>query len=254
MIACRELLQYSFSFKGWGKRENPTHARKTAEQDQSRGKLHFLVWFPLLLVICVQDDLPGNTLLPHPQKAGCPCGILMTQPARRTAETNRAPVLRSRTGEESPRSLGWLMVRWLVVKTEGLWEGFGFQGEILPLFSYPGSACLCHLFFFNGYTRSLLLCGNCSKQELLSSCDVWASYHGCFSHCGAQNPGSMGSGSCETWVPRLQSTGLAVMVHGLGCFEACGILPDQGPNLCLLPWPVDSLPLSHQGRRPCATF
>lgn len=112
-------------------------------------------------------------------------------------------------------------------------------------------------FFFNGYTGSLLLCGpfsNCSKQELLSSCDVWASYHSCFSHCGAQNPGSIGSGSCDTWAPRLQSKGLAITVHGLGCFEACRILPDQGPNLCLLPWPVDSLPLSHQGHHPCATF
>ena len=28
---------------------------------------------------------------------------------------------------------------------------------------------------------------------------------------------------------------------------ACGIFPDQGPDLCLLHWQVDSLPLSHQG-------
>ena len=36
-------------------------------------------------------------------------------------------------------------------------------------------------------------------------------------------------------------TGSAVMAHGLGYFEACGILPDQGSILCLLPWPVDSI-------------
>ena len=37
------------------------------------------------------------------------------------------------------------------------------------------------------------------------------------------------------------------MVHGLSCSEACGIFPDQGWNLCLQHWQVDSLPLSHQG-------
>lgn len=99
-------------------------------------------------MICVQDDLPGNTLLPHPQKAGCPCGIPMTQPARRAAETNRAPVLRSRTGEASPRSLSWLMVRWLVVKTEGLWEGFGFQGEIGASSPHVQAVLACVIFFF----------------------------------------------------------------------------------------------------------
>ena len=37
------------------------------------------------------------------------------------------------------------------------------------------------------------------------------------------------------------------MAHGLRGSMACGIFPDQGRNLCLLPWQVDSLPLSHQG-------
>ena len=38
-----------------------------------------------------------------------------------------------------------------------------------------------------------------------------------------------------------------VVVPGLGCPEACGIVPDQGLNLCLLRWQADSNPLSHQG-------
>ena len=38
-----------------------------------------------------------------------------------------------------------------------------------------------------------------------------------------------------------------VVAHGLSCPAACGILPDQGSNLCLLHWQVDSLPLSHLG-------
>ena len=37
------------------------------------------------------------------------------------------------------------------------------------------------------------------------------------------------------------------MVCRLSCSVACGISPDQGLNLCLLPWWVDSYPLCHQG-------
>ena len=47
--------------------------------------------------------------------------------------------------------------------------------------------------------------------------------------------------------PRLWSTGSIVVVHGLSCSTACGILLDQGWNLCLLHWEVGSLLLSHQG-------
>ena len=54
--------------------------------------------------------------------------------------------------------------------------------------------------------------------------------------------------------PRLQSTGSIVVVHRLSCSAACGIFPDEGLNLCLLHWQVDSLPLSHQGSLKCMTF
>ena len=46
--------------------------------------------------------------------------------------------------------------------------------------------------------------------------------------------------------PGLQITVLRVVAHRLSCFAACGILLDQGSNLCLLHWQADSLPLSHQ--------
>ena len=36
------------------------------------------------------------------------------------------------------------------------------------------------------------------------------------------------------------------MVHGLSCSIVCGMFLDQEPNLLLLHWQVDSLPLSHQ--------
>ena len=41
-------------------------------------------------------------------------------------------------------------------------------------------------------------------------------------------------------VPRLQSTDLEVVAHGLSCSEACGIFLDQGWNPCSLHWQVDS--------------
>ena len=52
-----------------------------------------------------------------------------------------------------------------------------------------------------------------------------ASHLSSFSSCGARALGLAAS---------------VVAVHGLGCPEACGILPDQGSNLCPLHWQVDS--------------
>ena len=42
-------------------------------------------------------------------------------------------------------------------------------------------------------------------------------------------------------------TGSVIVAHGPSCFAACGILPDQGSNLCPLHWQADSQPLRHQG-------
>ena len=53
-----------------------------------------------------------------------------------------------------------------------------------------------------------------------------------------RSTGSSGQASAAA-APRLQSTGPIVMVHGLSC-STCGIFPDQGSNLCLLHWQVDS--------------
>ena len=47
--------------------------------------------------------------------------------------------------------------------------------------------------------------------------------------------------------PGLKSTGSIVTVHRLSCSAACEIFLDQGLNLCLPHWQVDSLPLNHQG-------
>ena len=65
-----------------------------------------------------------------------------------------------------------------------------------------------------------------------------------FSCCRAQWLQHVGS---VVEAPRLQSTGLIIVVNGLSCSTACGIFQDQRPNPCLLHWQADSLPLSHQG-------
>ena len=46
---------------------------------------------------------------------------------------------------------------------------------------------------------------------------------------------------------RLQSTGSVVVVHGLSCSVACGILLHQDSNPHPLLWQADSQPLHHQG-------
>ena len=43
-----------------------------------------------------------------------------------------------------------------------------------------------------------------------------------------------------------------VSAHGLSCPTACGIFPDQGSNLCPLPWQADPLPLDHKESPQCS--
>ena len=55
-----------------------------------------------------------------------------------------------------------------------------------------------------------------------------------------------------SWPLLLRSTGSrpagsVIVAHGPSCSAACGILPDQGSNLCPLHWQADSHPLRHQG-------
>ena len=97
--------------------------------------------------------------------------------------------------------------------------------------SIPGQGTktifLSYLFIFDGTGSSLLLklFSSCGKQGLLSSCGVWASHCGGFSYCGA-------------WA--LDSWASAMVEHRFSCSKARGIFPNQGSNLCPLPWQADS--------------
>ena len=60
------------------------------------------------------------------------------------------------------------------------------------------------------------------------------------------------SGFSSRWLLLFQNTGfracrLYTVAHQLSFCKACGIVPDQGLNSCLLHWQADSLPLRHQG-------
>ena len=62
--------------------------------------------------------------------------------------------------------------------------------------------------------------------------------------CRTRAVGLLGS---VVMTPKLEITGSIAVGHGLSCSAACGILSDQGSNLCPLLWQTDSLPLNHQG-------
>ena len=64
-----------------------------------------------------------------------------------------------------------------------------------------------------------------------------------FSCCRAQALVHVGGSSCCS---QAQSTGSVIVAPELHCSMACVVFPDQGSNLCLLHWLMDSLPLSHQ--------
>ena len=92
-----------------------------------------------------------------------------------------------------------------------------------------------------GHTHrgSSLLCGLSSSRGASRSHCVG------FSCCGAWTLGWAGFSSCGTRT--------LVVAHGLRCSATFRIFPDQGSNLCLLYWQVNSLPLNHQGS-PCSYF
>ena len=77
------------------------------------------------------------------------------------------------------------------------------------------------------------------------SCVAWASHCGGFSCCRAQALERSGFRSCgecaqELWLPGSRATGSIVVAHGLNYSVACGSLPDQGSNPCLLRWQAGS--------------
>ena len=87
------------------------------------------------------------------------------------------------------------------------------------------------------------LCWVYCFKGLFFSYGMRASHCSGSSCCRAQGLVHAGCSNCHS---QAQSTGSIIVARGLCCSMACAIFPDQGSNLCLLHWLMDSLPLSHQ--------
>ena len=87
---------------------------------------------------------------------------------------------------------------------------------------------------------------SCVEQGLPSSCSSRASDFGGFSHFGAR---ALGAPASAVGALRFSS---CLNRFRTCCPEMCGIVPDQGLNLCPLHWQADSQPLDHQGRPSCS--
>ena len=110
-------------------------------------------------------------------------------------------------------------------------------GQPLPRRSKSGpSYSLFHYFHFIYWLCRVFVAAwafsSCSERGLLFGYGARASHHSGFSGCRGWALGAWAS---------------VVLAHGLSCSTACGILPDQGSNPCLLHWQVDSSPLDPQG-------
>ena len=102
---------------------------------------------------------------------------------------------------------------------------------------YIYNECITSFFFFNFFLAVLGLCF-CARA---------------FSSCGKRGPLFIAVHGPLTIVAslvaehRLQTRRLSNCGSRPSCSAACGILPDQGSNLCPLHWQVGSQPLCHQG-------
>ena len=131
---------------------------------------------------------------------------------------------------------------------------FGWAGSSLPRDLFSGWGSLrC-----SGWGSFAVL-----RLGLVARCGARASHHCGFPCCGARPTASL----CErAWPRRVQpvssvlaasgvwSTGSVVVALELGCPVAHETFPDQGWNLRLLYWQMESLPLSHQGSPETDTF
>ena len=118
----------------------------------------------------------------------------------------------------SPQKLDWGMV--------GDWHFDGSFGQSRGL-----NVCLFYWLCWASFCCTWAF-SSCSKQKRLSSYLCAG-----FSLLGLLLLQSTGFGA----------TGSVLVLHGLSCCEARGILPHQGSNPGPVRWQIDYLPLHHQG-------
>ena len=113
--------------------------------------------------------------------------------------------------------------------------GWGLVGDRSPASPCFGQSTTFNIFIFFLAMLIWFCCtwtfSSWSQQELLSRCCVQASHCCSYSCCRMQ-----------ALKHRLSTS----VIHACSSCT-CGILPDQGSNLCPVHWQVDFLPLDHQG-------
>ena len=112
------------------------------------------------------------------------------------------------------------------------------------------------MFYFGG-TLGLCCCAQAFSTygELGATLSLWSVGFSLWWLLSLLKPQALGSWvsvaegvrALQSWLVSSRTRARSVAVkHQLSCSVACGIFPDQGSNLCLLPWQVDSYPLHHQ--------
>ena len=166
------------------------------------------------------------------------------------------------------------MGSWLLLHSDRLpshshFHTLNFSHSGLPVFSQISQECSCLRVFALLLTSSWnpLLHRSCSLSFFFLIyiyfllffffnfwlCCVFVSVRGLSLVVASGGHSSLRcAGLSLSWALLLRSTsskraGSVVVAHGPSCSVACGILPDQGSNLCPLHWQADSQPLRHQG-------
>ena len=124
----------------------------------------------------------------------------------------------------------------LSVLREIFWLWFPTQGSNSHSCSFTLGTTREVLFLKNIIYLFLVALGLCCWMPAFSSCCE----QGLLPDCGAW-------GFSLWWILLLQSTGSAVVVHGLSCSAVRGIVPDHGSNTSPPHWPADFKPFVHKG-------
>ena len=85
---------------------------------------------------------------------------------------------------------------------------------------------------------NLLISFGCVGSSLLHAGFLQLRWAGATLWCGAQASHCSGFSCCRARALGMRAS--VIVAHGLNCYKACGIFPDQGSNPCPLHWQVDS--------------
>ena len=111
-----------------------------------------------------------------------------------------------------------------------MWKAFLFHSSLTGAqhpSQFPSLFFKNHPFYLFFFTYLMSVLGLCCRMNFFSNCSLQASHCGGFS-CWRVEHRLQSTRASAAPAPRLQSTGSAVVMHGLSCSVARGIFPGQG--------------------------